>query len=234
MATSARATEFYGRYGNPTVADFESAIADLEGAEAARAYASGMGAVTGTVLAICSPGDHIVTQRQLYAGTQLVFNSMCPRLGIDVTFVDATDPDAWDCGDPARQDDVVLRREPGEPTPGARRPRAVRRDRRAGHGRRLDIRDAARSATPRVRDRPRDPFGDQGHRRPQRRVARRRGRERRADRLAVGLRRAPGCERQPVRRAERHPRPPHARPAASPADRDRDAARRSCSTPTSA
>jgi cystathionine beta-lyase/cystathionine gamma-synthase len=96
MATSARATEFYGRYGNPTVADFESAIAELEGAEAARAYASGMGAVTGTVLAVCSPGDHIVTQRQLYAGTQLVFNTMCPRLGIDVTFVDATDPDAWD------------------------------------------------------------------------------------------------------------------------------------------
>jgi cystathionine beta-lyase/cystathionine gamma-synthase len=96
MATSPRATEFYGRFGNPTVADFESAIAELEGAEAARAYASGMGAVTGTVLAICSPGDHIVTQHQLYAGTQLVFNSMCARLGIEVTFVDATDPDAWD------------------------------------------------------------------------------------------------------------------------------------------
>jgi cystathionine beta-lyase/cystathionine gamma-synthase len=95
-ATSTRATEFYGRFGNPTVADFEAAIAELEGAEAARAYASGMGAVTGTVLAVCSPGDHIVTQRQLYAGTQLVFTAMCPRFGIDVTFVNARDPDEWE------------------------------------------------------------------------------------------------------------------------------------------
>lgn len=96
MATTTRATEFYSRYGNPTVAAFESAIAELEGAEAARAFSSGMGAITAVVLGLVSKGDHIVTQKQLYGGTQLLFTSVCPRFGIDVTFVDATDPDAWD------------------------------------------------------------------------------------------------------------------------------------------
>lgn len=96
MATSTTATEFYSRYGNPTVADFESLIAELEGAEAARAFASGMGAISAVVLGVCSKGDHVVTQHQLYAGTQLLFNAVCPRFGIDVTFVDATDPDAWE------------------------------------------------------------------------------------------------------------------------------------------
>jgi cystathionine beta-lyase/cystathionine gamma-synthase len=96
MATSTDATRFYSRYGNPTVSAFESAIAELEGAESARAFASGMGAVTGVVLGLCSTGDHIVTQHQLYAGTQMLFQAVCPRFGIDVTFVDAADPDAWD------------------------------------------------------------------------------------------------------------------------------------------
>jgi len=94
MATSVGAPRFYTRYGNPTVSDFEHAIADLEGAEAARAFASGMGAVSGVVLGLCSSGDHIVAQRQLYAGTQLFLQTACPRFGIDVTFVDGTEPGA--------------------------------------------------------------------------------------------------------------------------------------------
>ena len=94
-ATTPTNDRFYSRHGNPTVSAFERAIAQLEGAEAARAYGSGMGAVTGVILGICSSGDHIVAQRQLYAGTQLVFQAMCPRFGIDVTFVDGTDPDAF-------------------------------------------------------------------------------------------------------------------------------------------
>ncbi len=96
MATSTDAARFYTRYGNPTVAAFESAVATLEGAEAARAFGSGMGAVAGVVLGLCSSGDHVVTQHQLYAGTQLLFQAVCPRFRIDVTFVDATDPDAWE------------------------------------------------------------------------------------------------------------------------------------------
>jgi cystathionine beta-lyase/cystathionine gamma-synthase len=95
-ASSTRSTEFYSRYGNPTVAAFEEAIAELEGTEGARAFSSGMGAITAVVLGMCSTGDHIVTQRQLYAGTQMLFLNVCTRFGIDVTFVDAADPDAWD------------------------------------------------------------------------------------------------------------------------------------------
>lgn len=94
-ATDPSSDRFYSRYGNPTVAAFEDAIARLEGAEAARAYGSGMGAVTGVVLAVCSSGDHIVAQRQLYGATQLVFQVLCPRFGIDVTFVDGTDPGSF-------------------------------------------------------------------------------------------------------------------------------------------
>ncbi len=95
MATMAGANRFYTRYGNPTVRGFEDAIAELEGAEVARAFASGMGAISAVVLGLCSAGDHIVAQRQLYAGTQLLLQTACPRFGIDVTFVDGTEPGAF-------------------------------------------------------------------------------------------------------------------------------------------
>src|SRR4051794_22933828 len=77
-ATMVGHDQFYSRYGNPTVRAFENAIADLEGAESARAFASGMGAVTAVVLGLCSSGDHIVAQRQIYAGTQLLLQMACP------------------------------------------------------------------------------------------------------------------------------------------------------------
>jgi cystathionine beta-lyase/cystathionine gamma-synthase len=96
MATAVGADRFYSRYGNPTVNAFEEAIAELEGAEGARAFASGMGAVTAVVLGLCSSGNHVVTQKQIYAGTQMLFQAVCPRFGIDVTFVDGTDPEAWE------------------------------------------------------------------------------------------------------------------------------------------
>ncbi|MGI9602611.1 MAG: trans-sulfuration enzyme family protein [Acidimicrobiales bacterium] len=96
MATDAGAERFYTRYGNPTVGAFEDAIADLEGAETARAFASGMGAISAVVLGLCSQGDHIVAQSQLYAGTQLLLQTACPRFGIDVTFVDGTRPGAFE------------------------------------------------------------------------------------------------------------------------------------------
>ena len=95
QATSIAPERFYSRYGNPTINAFEATIAELEGAEAARAFASGMGAISAVVLGICSSGDHIVAQRQLYAGTQLFLQTACPRFGIDVTFVDGTQPGAF-------------------------------------------------------------------------------------------------------------------------------------------
>ena len=85
----------YARYSNPTVRSFEEAIAALEGAEDALAFASGMGAVSSVILALCSSGDHIVAHNQLYGGTIAFLNGPCARLGIDVTYVDGSKPGAF-------------------------------------------------------------------------------------------------------------------------------------------
>lgn len=92
LAQQPKPAKFYSRHGNPTVAAFETAIAELEGADAARAYASGMGAISGVVFALCSSGSHIVASRQLYGGTRAFLEGACPRFGIEVTFVDSTVP----------------------------------------------------------------------------------------------------------------------------------------------
>ena len=88
QANAIHETKNYSRYANPTVEAFEHAIAELENTQAALAFASGMGAVSSVVLALCSTGDHIVAQRNCYAGTLAFLNGPCARLGIDVTFVD--------------------------------------------------------------------------------------------------------------------------------------------------
>jgi cystathionine beta-lyase/cystathionine gamma-synthase len=94
-ATATRAGEFYSRYSNPTVRSFEEAIAALECADDALAFASGMGAIATVVFALCSSGDHIVAQRQLYAGTLAFLQGPCQRMGIETTFVDGTEPGAF-------------------------------------------------------------------------------------------------------------------------------------------
>ena len=94
-ATGVRSSEFYGRYANPTVASFEEAVAALEGAESSLAFASGMGAISTVVLALCGQGSHIVAQRQLYSATLAFLQGPCARFGIDVTFVDGTTPGAF-------------------------------------------------------------------------------------------------------------------------------------------
>jgi cystathionine beta-lyase/cystathionine gamma-synthase len=94
MATASHPARFYSRNGSPTVTDFEDAVARLEGAEAALAFGSGMGAIATVVLTLCSTGDHIVAQHRTFSVTNQLFTMLCPRLGIDVTFVDGTDPTA--------------------------------------------------------------------------------------------------------------------------------------------
>lgn len=94
-ATAHRAGEFYGRYANPTVAQFEEAVADLEGAEAAIAFGSGMGAIASVIYSFCGSGSHIVAQDSLYGGTLALLNGPCRRFGIDTTFVNATIPGAF-------------------------------------------------------------------------------------------------------------------------------------------
>ncbi len=114
-ATSLRADEFYGRYANPTVRSFEEVIAELEGAEDAMAFASGMGAIATTVLALCSSGDHIVATKQLYAGTLAFLQGPCGRFGIDVSLVDGTVPGAMAAAVQPGRTMLVLAETPSNP-----------------------------------------------------------------------------------------------------------------------
>jgi len=83
---------YYTRWGNPTNTVAEQTVAELEGTEEARTFASGMGAITTTILALLKAGDHIVAQRDVYGGVMKFFSQWLPRLGIETTFVDSADP----------------------------------------------------------------------------------------------------------------------------------------------
>jgi cystathionine gamma-synthase len=84
----------YTRNTNPTVAVFEEKVRLLEGAEAATAFASGMAAISGTLMTLLSPGDRVVSIRDSYGGTSKFFMEILPRFGIDATLCDTTDHDA--------------------------------------------------------------------------------------------------------------------------------------------
>ncbi len=84
---------FYTRYGNPTHTVAEKAIAELEGTDAALLFASGMNAITTSVLALLKSGDHIVAQRDIYGGATKFLSQWLPKLGIETTFVDTTEYD---------------------------------------------------------------------------------------------------------------------------------------------
>lgn len=84
---------YYTRYGNPTNTVAEQTIAQLEGVEAALTFASGMGAITTTIMALLKSGDHIVAQRDIYGGVNKFLSQWLPKMGIGTTFVDTTDYD---------------------------------------------------------------------------------------------------------------------------------------------
>ncbi len=85
----------YGRWGNPNVALAERKIAALEGAEAAAVVASGMAAVSGTLLTLLGAGDHLVAPRAIYGESARLFRERLPRLGIETTFVDDVTPEGY-------------------------------------------------------------------------------------------------------------------------------------------
>ncbi|MGP3967010.1 trans-sulfuration enzyme family protein [Streptomyces sp. 6N223] len=85
-------TFFYNRYGNPTVRALEEAVAGLEGGTAGLAFASGMGAINGVLLALLKPGDHVIAQRCLFGGTYTVLDDLATRWGVEVTHVSGGDP----------------------------------------------------------------------------------------------------------------------------------------------
>ncbi len=85
----------YSRYSNPTVAMFEERLRLLEGAEAARATASGMAAVFASLACQLKTGDRVVAARALFGSCQYIIAEQLPRFGIATEFVDGTDLDEW-------------------------------------------------------------------------------------------------------------------------------------------
>ncbi|WP_442596490.1 trans-sulfuration enzyme family protein [Parapusillimonas sp. JC17] len=94
MANTPRHPGFYSRYGNPVHKRVEAVIAALEGTETALLMASGMGAISTTVLGLVKQGDHVIAQRRHYMSTSKLFEEVLPRFGVTSTFVDQTDLDA--------------------------------------------------------------------------------------------------------------------------------------------
>jgi cystathionine gamma-synthase len=81
----------YSRNTNPTVQAFEEKVRQLEGAEAATSFASGMAAISNTLFTLLSPGDRVVSVKDTYGGTNKLFTEFFPRLQIEVVLCDTTD-----------------------------------------------------------------------------------------------------------------------------------------------
>jgi len=85
----------YARFSNPTVTMFERRMAAFEGAEAARATASGMAAVTAALMGLVKAGDHVVSSKALFGSCRYVVSELLPRFGVASTMVDGPDLAAW-------------------------------------------------------------------------------------------------------------------------------------------
>ena len=85
----------YSRFSNPNISMFERRMIELEGAEAARATATGMAAVTTAILAPLKSGDHVVAAKAMFGSCRYVVEDLLPRYGIQSTLVDGLDLDQW-------------------------------------------------------------------------------------------------------------------------------------------
>jgi O-succinylhomoserine sulfhydrylase len=85
----------YSRFGNPTVSMFEERMRLLEGAEEARATATGMAAVTAALMGYLRAGDHIIAARAMFGSCRYIVEELCPRFGIQFTLVDGRTLDNW-------------------------------------------------------------------------------------------------------------------------------------------
>src|SRR5690554_1315042 len=94
MANTPRSPSFYTRYGNPVHKRVEAVLAELEETETALLMASGMGAISTTLLALVSAGDHVIAQQRHYMSTSRMFEEVLPRFGVSYTVVDQTDTQA--------------------------------------------------------------------------------------------------------------------------------------------
>ena len=80
----------YSRHSSPSNLNLAEAISRMEGTESANVTASGMGAITATLLQLCQQGDHIISARTIYGGSYAFLKNFAPKFGIETTFVDIT------------------------------------------------------------------------------------------------------------------------------------------------
>jgi methionine-gamma-lyase len=119
-----RHPEFYTRYGNPTLQQVESVLADLERAESALVTASGMAAISAPVLSIVSQGTHVLAQTNHYGGTLNLLKNLLPRFGVEVTQVDQCNSSAFEAA-VRPNTKLILLESPSNPVMGLTDLRAV-------------------------------------------------------------------------------------------------------------
>ncbi len=85
----------YSRFTNPSVTMFEERLAALEGAEKCVATSSGMSAILACFMSLCNSGDHVVISKSIFGTSVQLLNNILMRWGLDVTYVNFTDPDEW-------------------------------------------------------------------------------------------------------------------------------------------
>jgi cystathionine gamma-synthase len=94
VALGRESGHIYSRNTNPTVAAFEEKLRQLEDAPAATSFSSGMAAISNTLFTLLSPGDRVVSVKDTYGGTNVLFTEFLPRFQIDVSLCDTTDHEA--------------------------------------------------------------------------------------------------------------------------------------------
>lgn len=115
VARGRRSGHIYSRNTNPTVATFEDKVRALEGGEAATSFATGMAAITGTLWALLEPGARVVSVRDTYGGTSVVFSDYLPRYGVEAVLCETGDHDAIE-DEVARGCDLLYLETPTNPT----------------------------------------------------------------------------------------------------------------------
>ncbi len=115
VATGQAPGHIYGRNTNPTVAVFEEKLRVLEGGEAATSASTGMAAISNTLYTLLEPGQRVVSVKDTYGGTSLLFTNHLPRIGVEVDLIETTDHDAIEQA-VARGCDVLYLETPTNPT----------------------------------------------------------------------------------------------------------------------
>ena len=115
VARGERPGHIYGRNTNPTVAAFEEKVRQLEGAGAATSFATGMAAIAGTFWALLEPGRRVVSTRDTYGGTSVVFTDHLPRWGVDTVLCETEATEEIEA-EIARGCDLLYLESPTNPT----------------------------------------------------------------------------------------------------------------------